>query len=146
MNISTAAKNWGLTEKTVLKYCKNNLLPYRMVDNEYVLDNEQLRPLRYIVKCKNYNTEHIRHYILVAIDKKRYVNHRYFNCTPSRFDNIIHSLILENKIRAFGTVFPIDYEITGYGIEEMNKYKRQIVNGVYVLIEAGFSMASALPK
>ena len=146
MDVSTAAKNWGITEKTVLKYCKDNLIPYRIVNNEYVLNDEQLRPLRYIVKCKNYKTEYIRHYILMAIDKKRYINHSYLNCKPSRFDNIIHSLIIEKRIKSFGTVFPNDYEITGYGIEEMNQYKRQIVNGVYILINVGISMVSALAR
>lgn len=129
-----AAELWGVKERTVINYCKNELIPYTLENDIYTLDAEQKRPLGYIIKCKKYKTEHIRHYILSAINNDKYVNHTYFKCGQERFSNIVEDLVKEGRLNKHGERFPNNYSITSDGVSELYMYKRYLVNGSYTLI------------
>lgn len=132
MTVAEAAKKWDCSIKTVYNYCNDRLIPCKKINYQWVIADNQCRPLVLRTLKKEFTQSEIEFYILKAINENKYISYKTFNnsVNEERFLKIVEFMILNNyivKIVDIALIIPNDYLITDFGKEIINKKRSQAI-------------------
>jgi hypothetical protein len=124
MDTKTAARNWGLTQRTVQEYCKNQLIPgvRQNAQKQYIIpDNTQKPYLPHVYT--NRTAADDRFDILNALYLDAYLSPKALSIPDRRFEDMLVTLrkakLIALRKRGDEPTELANYHLTNQGIDVM---------------------------